>query len=87
VLLDDEGELELLPEELPEPMLEPDDEDDVPMSLLPDERVPVVLHAASETAQASSTIHLFIAFSFWLITRNNASRPCVTMCVKIEGFG
>lgn len=62
---DDDGEVELLPDDAPEPldMPEPDDED-VPMSLEPDERVPVELHAASEMAQASSTIHLDINFSF-----------------------
>jgi len=56
----DEGEL-MDDDPLDMPELE---EGDVPMSLLPeDERVPVELQAASDTAQASSTIHLDISFS------------------------
>jgi hypothetical protein len=48
----------------PEPLDMPELDEDVPMSLLPeDERVPVELQAASEMAHASSTIHLDITFS------------------------
>jgi hypothetical protein len=48
----------------PEPLDMPELDDDVPMSLVPeDERVPVELQAASEMAHASSTIHLDINFS------------------------
>jgi hypothetical protein len=48
----------------PEPLDMPELDDDVPMSLVPeDERVPVELQAASEMAHASSTIHLDITFS------------------------
>lgn len=59
-----DGEVAPLLDEEPEPLDMPEPDDDVPMSPMPDERVPVELHAASEMAQASITIHLDIIFSF-----------------------
>jgi hypothetical protein len=59
----DDGAVAPLLDDAPEPLDMPED-DDVPMSLEPeDERVPVELHAASDMAHASRTIHLDINFS------------------------